>query len=197
MNVHSALTLPHAASAWSTCSQFDRAALGDCCEQLGEKPFARPSCSAGSTSAASATSAPMTDLAKSLRDKLAGGADDRGAAVVSEQVAADGTVKWLFDVGAGNAVETVFIPEADRGTLCISSQAGCAVDCRSARPATRASAATSTTAEIVAQLWHAEFDAAPPRSALAAGERADHQRRDDGHGRAAAELRQRSCRRCA
>ena len=72
----------------------------------------------------------MTDLAKSLRDKLAGSAVVAALPVASEQVAADGTIKWLFDVGAGDAVETVFIPEDDRGTLCVSSQAGCAVGCR-------------------------------------------------------------------
>ena len=73
----------------------------------------------------------MTDLAKSLRDKLRAAARGRRRCrSSSEQVAADGTVKWLFDVGAGDAVETVFIPETERGTLCISSQAGCAVNCR-------------------------------------------------------------------
>ena len=73
----------------------------------------------------------MTDLAKSLRDKLAGARAHRARCrCISEHASADGTIKWLFDVGDGNAVETVFIPEDDRGTLCISSQAGCAVGCR-------------------------------------------------------------------
>ena len=72
----------------------------------------------------------MSDLAKSLRAKLTGCAEIRPLPVLSEHRSADGTVKWLFDVGAGNAVESVFIPEDDRGTLCISSQAGCAVGCR-------------------------------------------------------------------
>ena len=73
----------------------------------------------------------MTDLAKSLRDE-ARGARRRSRRRRSSRPArrADGTRKWLFDVGDGNAVETVFIPEDDRGTLCVSSQAGCAVDCR-------------------------------------------------------------------
>ena len=72
----------------------------------------------------------MTDLARSLREKLPAHAHITGLPVLSRQDSADGTIKWLFDVGDGNAVETVFIPEDDRGTLCISSQAGCAVGCR-------------------------------------------------------------------
>jgi 23S rRNA (adenine2503-C2)-methyltransferase len=76
--------------------------------------------------------------------------------IVSEHASADGTVKWLFDVGAGNAVETVFIPEDDRGTLCISSQAGCAVGCRFCATGHQGFSRNLTTGEIVTQLWHAE-----------------------------------------
>ena len=72
----------------------------------------------------------MTDIAKSLRDKLKAVAEVRAPAVLSEHRSADGTVKWLFDVGVGNGIETVFIPEDDRGTLCVSSQVGCALDCK-------------------------------------------------------------------
>ena len=72
----------------------------------------------------------MSDLAKSLRDKLAGRASVTALRAIKQHESRDSTVKWLFDVGGGNAVETVFIPEDDRGTLCISSQAGCAVGCR-------------------------------------------------------------------
>jgi len=71
----------------------------------------------------------MTDLAKSLREKLGRTAEVRAPAVLSEHRSADGTVKWLFDVGIGNGIETVFIPEEDRGTLCVSSQVGCALAC--------------------------------------------------------------------
>ena len=71
----------------------------------------------------------MTDLSKALRDRLAAAAEIRGPNVISDTTAADGTRKWLLDVGGGNAVEMVYIPEDDRGTLCISSQAGCALDC--------------------------------------------------------------------
>jgi len=68
----------------------------------------------------------------------------------------DGTIKWLFDVGDGNAVESVFIPEDDRGTLCVSSQAGCAVGCRFCSTGHQGFSRNLSTAEILAQLWFAE-----------------------------------------
>ena len=98
----------------------------------------------------------MTDLAKSLREKLKGCAHVAALPVASEHASADGTVKWLFDVGGGNAVETVFIPEDDRATLCISSQAGCAVGCRFCSTGHQGFSRNLTTGEIVAQLWFAE-----------------------------------------
>ena len=98
----------------------------------------------------------MTDLAKSLRDKLAVSAHVAAPAVLSQHASADGTIKWLFDVGGGDAVEAVFIPETDRGTLCISSQAGCAVGCRFCSTGHQGFSRNLSTAEIVAQLWFAE-----------------------------------------
>jgi 23S rRNA (adenine2503-C2)-methyltransferase len=98
----------------------------------------------------------MSDLARPLRQKLAASAAVKALEPIAEQLSADGTVKWLFDVGAGNAVETVFIPEADRGTLCISSQAGCAIGCRFCSTGHQGFSRNLTTGEIVAQLWHAE-----------------------------------------
>ena len=98
----------------------------------------------------------MSDLARSLRDKLAGAATVQAPALISEQTAADGTIKWLFDVGQGNAIETVFIPEAERGTLCVSSQAGCAVGCRFCSTGHQGFSRNLDTAEIVGQLWFAE-----------------------------------------
>ncbi len=73
-----------------------------------------------------------------------------------ENQSSDGTIKWLFDVGAGNAVETVFIPEDGRGTLCISSQAGCAVGCRFCSTGHQGFSRNLSTGEILAQLWFAE-----------------------------------------
>ena len=98
----------------------------------------------------------MSDLAKSLRSKLEGVAHVTALPVLSRQDSADGTVKWLFDVGGGDAVETVFIPEDDRGTLCISSQAGCAVGCRFCSTGHQGFSRNLSTAEILAQLWFAE-----------------------------------------
>ncbi len=98
----------------------------------------------------------MSDLARALRDKLAGQCEVRPLPILSEHQSTDGTVKWLFDVGAGNAVETVFIPEDDRGTLCLSSQAGCAVGCRFCSTGHQGFSRNLSTGEILAQLWHAE-----------------------------------------
>lgn len=98
----------------------------------------------------------MTDLARSLRDKLASTSCVKGLEVISEQVSSDGTIKWLFDVGDGNAVETVFIPEEGRGTLCVSSQAGCAVGCRFCSTGHQGFSRNLRAGEIIAQLWHAE-----------------------------------------
>ncbi|AFK62805.1 radical SAM superfamily protein 2 [Advenella kashmirensis WT001] len=72
----------------------------------------------------------MTDLAKDFRSTLTERCTLQTPSVITQKVSTDGTRKWLFDVGNNNAVETVFIPEDDRGTLCISSQAGCTVACR-------------------------------------------------------------------
>jgi 23S rRNA (adenine2503-C2)-methyltransferase len=113
----------------------------------------------------------MSDLAKSLRARLAEAAELRPLTVLDEHVSADGTVKWLFDVGGGNAVETVFIPEADRGTLCVSSQAGCAVGCRFCSTGHQGFSRNLTTGEIVAQLWFSEHRLRA-RLNLAVGERA-------------------------
>ena len=100
--------------------------------------------------------AQMSDLARSLRDKLTGVAQVQPLSLSSEHVSTDGTIKWLFNVGAGNAIETVFIPEAERGTLCISSQAGCAVGCRFCSTGHQGFSRNLRSGEIVAQLWFAE-----------------------------------------
>jgi 23S rRNA (adenine2503-C2)-methyltransferase len=76
--------------------------------------------------------------------------------LISQHESRDGTIKWLFDVGAGDAVEAVFIPETDRGTLCISSQAGCAVGCRFCSTGHQGFSRNLTAGEIIAQLWFAE-----------------------------------------
>jgi 23S rRNA (adenine2503-C2)-methyltransferase len=95
----------------------------------------------------------MTDLAKSLRDKLKATAEVKAPAILSEHRAADGTVKWLFDVGVGNGIETVYIPEDDRGTLCVSSQVGCALDCKFCSTGRQGFNRDLSVAEIIGQLW--------------------------------------------
>jgi 23S rRNA (adenine2503-C2)-methyltransferase len=95
----------------------------------------------------------MTDLAKSLRERLGEIAEVKAPVVLSEHRSRDGTVKWLFDVGVGNGIETVFIPGEDRGTLCISSQVGCALDCKFCSTGRQGFNRDLTAAEIVGQLW--------------------------------------------
>ncbi|HST01538.1 MAG TPA: 23S rRNA (adenine(2503)-C(2))-methyltransferase RlmN [Usitatibacter sp.] len=95
----------------------------------------------------------MTDLAKSLREKLKAIAEVRPPAILSEHRSADGTVKWLFDVGVGNGIETVFIPEDDRGTLCVSSQVGCALDCKFCSTGRQGFNRDLRVGEIIGQLW--------------------------------------------
>ena len=97
----------------------------------------------------------MTDIAKTLRAKLMAVAVVAPPAIVSDRLADDGTRKFLFDVGGGNAVETVFIPEDDRGTLCISTQAGCALDCSFCSTGKQGFNRNLTVAEIIGQLWQA------------------------------------------
>lgn len=150
---------------------FDLDGLAVFCEQLGEKRFRATQLFRWIHQKGASDFTQMSDLAKSLREKLAGAAEVRPLSVLTEQASADGTVKWLFDVGGGNAVESVFIPEDDRGTICVSSQAGCAVGCRFCSTGHQGFSRNLTTGEIVAQLWYAEHQLRR-RLKLAAGERA-------------------------
>ena len=135
---------------------FDLEGLTAFCEQLGEKRFRAVQLFRWIHQKGAARFDEMTDLAKSLREKLPSVCHIVDLPVLSRQDSADGTIKWLFDVGDGNAVETVFIPEDDRGTLCVSSQAGCAVGCRFCSTGHQGFSRNLTTGEILAQLWHAE-----------------------------------------
>lgn len=135
---------------------FDLDGLAAFCEQLGEKRFRATQLFRWIHQRGASDFDQMSDLAKSLREKLKNCAQVTGLQVISEHTSTDGTVKWLFDVGGGNAVETVFIPEEDRGTLCISSQAGCAVGCRFCSTGHQGFSRNLTTGEIIAQLWYAE-----------------------------------------
>ena len=135
---------------------FDLEGLAVFCESLGEKRFRATQLFRWIHQKGASNFSQMTDLAKSLREKLPSSACIKGLNVVSRKNSTDGTVKWLFDVGSGDVIETVFIPEADRGTLCISSQAGCAVGCRFCATGHQGFSRNLTTAEILAQLWFAE-----------------------------------------
>jgi 23S rRNA (adenine2503-C2)-methyltransferase len=150
---------------------FDLDGLAAYCEGLGEKRFRAVQLFRWIHQKGAADFAQMSDLAKSLRDKLATAAEVRPLAVLTEQASTDGTIKWLFDVGSGDAVEAVFIPEDDRGTLCVSSQAGCAVGCRFCSTGHQGFSRNLTTGEILAQLWFAEHHLRQ-RLALSPGERA-------------------------
>ena len=135
---------------------FDLEGLAVFCEGLGEKRFRAQQLFRWIHQRGISNPEDMTDLAKSLRGKLAGTARVTRLEVNAQHVSKDGTIKWLFDVGNGDAIETVFIPEDDRGTLCISSQAGCAVGCRFCSTGHQGFSRNLTTGEIVAQLWFAE-----------------------------------------
>lgn len=135
---------------------LDLDALSRFCEGLGEKRFRATQLFRWIHQRGASEFSQMSDLAMSLRDKLAGVAHISALPVVSIQRSADGTIKWLFDVGDGNLIETVYIPETDRGTLCVSSQAGCAVGCRFCSTGHQGFSRNLETSEILAQLWYAE-----------------------------------------
>lgn len=150
---------------------FDLDGLAAYCEGLGEKRFRAVQLFRWIHQKGVCDFGQMSDLAKSLRDKLVGVAQVRPLPVLTEQASSDGTIKWLFDVGGGDAVEAVFIPEDDRGTLCVSSQAGCAVGCRFCSTGHQGFSRNLGTGEILAQLWFAEHHLRQ-RLGLPAGERA-------------------------
>jgi len=135
---------------------YDLEGLALFCEQLGEKRFRATQLFRWIHQKGASQFDAMTDLAKSLREKMAGCSAVTPLKLISQHESRDGTIKWLFDVGAGDAVEAVFIPETDRGTLCISSQAGCAVGCRFCSTGHQGFSRNLTAGEIIAQLWFAE-----------------------------------------
>jgi len=132
---------------------FTLAALTDWFASIGEKPFRARQVFRWVHQRGESDFDAMTDLAKGLREKLKELAEVRPPAILSEHRSADGTVKWLFDVGIGNGIETVFIPEDDRGTLCVSSQVGCALDCGFCSTGRQGFNRDLGVAEIIGQLW--------------------------------------------
>ena len=162
---------------------FDLPGLTAWFTELGEKPFRAKQVFRWIHQQGESDFAQMTDLARSLREKLTQLAEVRAPAVRADKDSADGTRKWLFEVGVGNGIETVFIPEgvpsggegddADddrpryrgtpgsddvpryRGTLCVSSQVGCALECTFCSTGRQGFNRNLTVAEIIGQLWHA------------------------------------------
>jgi len=132
---------------------LDAARLAGFFAEIGEKPFRAKQLLRWMHQYGEADFSRMSDLAKPLREKLAASALIEAPRVVSDSTAADGTRKWLVDVGNGNAVESVFIPETNRGTLCVSSQAGCALDCKFCSTGRQGFNRNLTVAEIIGQLW--------------------------------------------
>ena len=123
--------------------------------ELGEKPFRAKQVFRWIHHFGADNFEAMTDLAKSLREKLPGVATISPPTLMTSQASKDGTRKWLLDVGTGNGIEVVFIPEEDRGTLCISSQVGCALDCTFCSTGKQGFNRNLTSAEIIGQLWWA------------------------------------------
>jgi 23S rRNA (adenine2503-C2)-methyltransferase len=123
--------------------------------EMGEKPFRARQVMHWMHQSFVADFVAMTDLAKELRQKLVDMAEIRPLALIRQQGSSDGTQKWLLDVGPGNGVETVFIPESGRGTLCVSTQVGCALECRFCSTGRQGFNRNLAVAEIIGQLWWA------------------------------------------
>ena len=132
---------------------FDAEGLIAWFAEQGEKPFRARQVLRWIHRSGVADFADMTDIARSLREKLTAEAVVAPPKVVSDKLSDDGTRKFLIDVGNGNAVETVFIPEDNRGTLCVSTQAGCALDCAFCATGKQGFNRNLTVAEIIGQVW--------------------------------------------
>ena len=132
---------------------FDADGLKAWCAEQGEKPFRARQLLRWVHQRGEADFAAMSDIAKSLRETLGRLAVVAPLPILSDKLSDDGTRKFLFVVGNGNAVESVFIPEDDRGTLCISTQAGCALECAFCSTGRQGFNRNLTTGEIVGQLW--------------------------------------------
>lgn len=134
---------------------YDAKGLADFCTEIGEKPFRAKQLLRWIHQSGVTDFVAMSDLAKGLREKLAAQAIIESPQILSDYEAADGTRKWLLAVGAGNGIETVFIPESNRGTLCVSSQVGCALACTFCSTGKQGFNRNLTVAEIIGQLWMA------------------------------------------
>ncbi|MDP1672929.1 MAG: 23S rRNA (adenine(2503)-C(2))-methyltransferase RlmN [Burkholderiales bacterium] len=148
---------------------LDRGQFEALCAEMGEKPFRARQMMRWIHQAGVGDIGAMTDVSRLFRERIRASASIAAPGVLRDTTAPDGTRKWLFDVGTGNAIESVFIPEGDsddgaagdelsgrryRGTLCVSSQAGCALECSFCSTGRQGFNRNLTAAEIIGQLWH-------------------------------------------
>jgi 23S rRNA (adenine2503-C2)-methyltransferase len=134
---------------------FDLKGLSDWFQEIGEKPFRAKQVLRWLHQYGADDFERMTDLAKSLRETLRAKAEIRPPVLLREQASEDGTRKFLLEVGPGNHVETVFIPDGERGTLCVSTQVGCALECCFCSTGRQGFNRNLSVAEIIGQLWWA------------------------------------------
>jgi 23S rRNA (adenine2503-C2)-methyltransferase len=132
-----------------------RTGLSELCQAMGEKPFRGTQVMRWLHQAGVDQFEAMSDVSKTFRARLAERSCIALPTIVKDSIASDQTRKWLIDVGQRNSIETVFIPEANRGTLCISSQAGCALDCSFCSTGKQGFNRNLDAGEIILQLWHA------------------------------------------
>lgn len=132
---------------------FNAENLASFCAEIGEKPFRAKQLLRWIHQSGESDFADMNNLAKVLREKLSAIAVVEPPQVISEHISSDGTRKWLLAAGAGNGIEMVFIPEPSRGTLCISSQVGCALECTFCSTGRQGFNRNLRVAEIIGQLW--------------------------------------------
>ena len=159
---------------------FDPEGLVHYMADLQEKPFRAKQLLRWIHQRGQADVSQMSDLAKSFRATLAEKTCVAALPVITDQMATDGTRKWLLDVGRGDAVEMVYIPEDDRGTLCISSQAGCAVNCKFCSTGKQGFSRNLTLAEIIGQLWMAEHSLRQDPAAIRRIDRDEGDEQDSG-----------------
>lgn len=134
---------------------FDRQGMTDFFVELGEKPFRATQMLKWIYQFGVSDFDQMTNLSKATREKLSAIAKISVPDIIEQQESDDGTIKWLFSLENGNAIETVFIPDGDRGTLCVSSQIGCALECSFCSTAQQGFNRNLSTAEVIGQVWAA------------------------------------------
>lgn len=134
---------------------FDRQGMTEFFVELGEKPFRATQMLKWIYQFGVSDFEEMTNLSKSMREKLSAIAKISVPDIIEQQESDDGTIKWLFSLENGNAIETVFIPDGDRGTLCVSSQIGCALECSFCSTAQQGFNRNLSTAEVIGQVWAA------------------------------------------